>query len=96
MADSPWVGLQACLTLYATCYQDDTEGDLVFNIEPDREPDRSPRRPSSFRAPLSQPPAPPTSWWKSIPGQLALVVILGGGFVILLGLLGIIGPLSQR
>lgn len=52
------------------------------------------QRPS--RVPLSQPPAAPTSWWKTIPGQLSLVVLLGGAIVITLGLLGVIGPLSQR
>jgi hypothetical protein len=51
-------------------------------------------RPS--RAPFSQPPAKPRSWWGTIPGQLALVAMLGGAIVIFLGLIGIIGPLSQR
>lgn len=48
------------------------------------------------RAPLSQPPAAPRSWWGTIPGQLALVAMLGGGIVIALGLMGIVGPLSLR
>lgn len=47
--------------------------------------------------PLSQPPPQPTSWWKTIPGQLALVfLVLVLPCVITLGLLGIIGPRSLR
>lgn len=51
-------------------------------------------RPS--RAPFSRPPAKPRSWWGTIPGQLSLVAMLIGGIVIFLGLIGVIGPLSQR
>lgn len=46
------------------------------------------------RVPFSQPPEQPTSWWKTVPGQLALVAMLFGGIVILCGLLGVIGPRS--
>jgi hypothetical protein len=65
----------------------------VFNIDPDRpaQPGREPRR-----IPLGQPPAAPKSWWGTIPGQLALVAMLGGLIVIALGLAGIVGPLSLR
>lgn len=52
--------------------------------------------PRPSRVPLSRPPAAPTSWWKTIPGQLSLVAMLVGGIVIFLGLIGVIGPLSQR
>lgn len=44
--------------------------------------------------PLSNPPPKPTSWWKTIPGQLALVAMFVGGIVIVLGLAGVIGPRS--
>lgn len=56
--------------------------------------DRNEQRPS--RAPFSRPPAAPKSWWGTVPGQLALVAMLGGAIVIALGLMGIIGPLSLR
>jgi hypothetical protein len=74
--------LRACRTLDATCNQTDTEGDHV-----DEEPPR---------VPFSRPPAKPRSWWGTVPGQLALVAMLGGAIVIFLGLIGVIGPLSQR
>lgn len=48
------------------------------------------------RIPFSRPPGQPRTWWGSIPGQLALVAMLVGAVVIGLGLLGVIGPLSQR
>lgn len=48
------------------------------------------------RVPFSRPPAKPRSWWGTVPGQLALVTMLGGAIVIFLGLIGVIGPLSQR
>lgn len=41
---------------------------------------------SSF--PLSTPPAKPTNWWKSIPGQASILVIIGGAIFIMLGLAG--------
>lgn len=70
---------------------------VMFDINPDRPADNSPRQPREpMRMPLSTPPPAPTSWWKTIPGQLALVVILGGALVIALGLMGVLGPLSQR
>jgi predicted lipid-binding transport protein (Tim44 family) len=71
----------------------------VFLVGPDREPDRTPRQPrepAQTYMPFSRPPAKPKSWWGTMPGQLAVLAMLGGGFVILLGLLGIIGPLSMR
>lgn len=43
--------------------------------------------------PLSDPP-PPKTWWHTIPGQLSLVAMLIGAIVILLGLMGVIGPRS--
>lgn len=46
------------------------------------------------RMPLSGPPPKPTSWWKTVPGQLALVVMLFGGIVIFCGLVGVLGPRS--
>jgi hypothetical protein len=76
-----------------------TRGDHVFLVGPDREPDRTPRRPrepAQTYMPLAQPPASPRSWWGSIPGQLALVAMLGGAIVIALGLMGVLGPLSAR
>jgi Ni/Co efflux regulator RcnB len=65
----------------------------VFNIEPDRptQPGREPRR-----MPLAQPPAAPKSWWGTVPGQFALIAILGGVIVLVLGLAGVVGPLSLR
>lgn len=45
-----------------------------------------------MKAPLSEFPQKPTSWWKSVPGQLALVAMLIGAIVILLALGGFIGP----
>jgi hypothetical protein len=70
----------------------------MFDIDPSRpaESRRAPREPRPSRMPLSQPPPAPRSWWGTIPGQLSLVVMLFGAIVILFGLLGIIGPLSQR
>jgi hypothetical protein len=68
----------------------------MFDIQPNREPDHQPRQPSQYRAPLSEPPAKPRSWWGTIPGQLALVAMLVGAIVIALGLAGVVGPLSQR
>lgn len=65
----------------------------MFNVDPKREPDHSPRQ---SRMPLAQAPAKPRSWWGTIPGQIALLVILGGIVVIALGLAGVIGPLSMR
>ena len=38
------------------------------------------------------PPPRPTNWWKSLPGQAAILVITGGVIVIVLALTGIIGP----
>jgi hypothetical protein len=55
--------------------------------------DPEPRQPPS-RVPFSRPPAEPKSWWGTIPGQLALVAILIGAIVIVLGLMGVIGPRS--
>jgi hypothetical protein len=55
------------------------------------EPDPDKPRP---HVPFSRPPAPATSWWKTIPGQLALVAMLVGAIVIFLGLIGAIGPYS--
>ncbi len=68
----------------------------MFDIEPTREPDRTPRTPSTFRAPLSSPPPAPRSWWGTLPGQAAILAIIGGVIVIVLGLTGVIGPLSMR
>ena len=31
-----------------------------------------------MRMPMSEPPKPPTSWWKTTAGQLSLLVIVGG------------------
>lgn len=53
------------------------------------QPPPEPRR-RSF--PLSQPPTKPSNWWKSVPGQLAIMVMAIGLFVILLGAFGVIGP----
>lgn len=36
-----------------------------------------------------------TSWWKTVPGQLAVLVIVGGAIIILLGLAGVVGPDSM-
>lgn len=53
-----------------------------------------------MRFPLSTPPAKPqptvkpTNWWRTIPGQLAILAMLAGLVVILLGVMGVIGPNS--
>lgn len=60
--------------------------------QPNREPE--PIEPGPSRMPLAQPPRPPRSWWGTIPGQLALVAVFVGAVVIVLGLLGVIGPQS--
>jgi hypothetical protein len=41
---------------------------------------------------LSTPPEKPTNWWRTIPGQLAIVAMLGGLVLILCALFGAIGP----
>jgi hypothetical protein len=51
--------------------------------------------PSRRRMPFSDSPPKPTSWWKSVPGQLFLVVVLFAAIFILFGLMGIIGPHSH-
>jgi hypothetical protein len=43
-----------------------------------------------MRFPLSDPPKKPTSWWKSIPGQLAILVMIGALIWIILGATGVI------
>ena len=62
---------------------------------PEHNPDES-KKPPPRRMPFSTPPPAPTSWWKTIPGQLALVAFLFGAIVILCGLMGIIGPRSLK
>ena len=43
--------------------------------------------------PFNEPPKKPEGgWWKSIPGQAAIVVIGFGVLMIICALLGIIGP----
>jgi hypothetical protein len=61
----------------------------------ERDP-HDPREKPPSRIPFSRPPAEPKSWWGSTSGQLALVAILVGAIVIFMGLIGVIGPLSQR
>lgn len=70
----------------------------MFNIEPNREPEprRAPIQPGPSRMPLARPPAQPRTWWGTVPGQLALVAMFVGGIVIVLGLMGVVGPLSLR
>ncbi|MEV4347786.1 hypothetical protein AB0J83_25295 [Actinoplanes sp. NPDC049596] len=67
----------------------------MFDIQPDREPE--PRRrpyaePRRSRLPLSEPPAPPRTWWGTIPGQLSILVMVGGVILVLLALAGVAGP----
>lgn len=66
----------------------------MFNIEPNRpaEPRREPVEPGPSRMPLAQPPAQPRTWWGTIPGQAAILVMIGGVIVILLGVAGVLGP----
>jgi hypothetical protein len=45
------------------------------------------------RFPLSEPPAKPKSWWGTIPGQLSILVIIGGVLFIALGLAGAFGEI---
>lgn len=66
----------------------------MFDIEPDRQPDRQPREPRTYRVPFSSPPPKPRSWWGTGAGQFALIVMLIGAIVIVLGLAGVIGPES--
>lgn len=49
--------------------------------------------------PFSQPPRKPepgASWWKSLPGQAAIAVLAGGAILILLALVGAVGPHAGR
>jgi hypothetical protein len=39
-------------------------------------------------APLSEPPRKPTSWWKTIPGQLSILTMLIAAVLILCQLSG--------
>jgi hypothetical protein len=45
--------------------------------------------------PLSTPPVRPANWWKSLPGQAAILAMAIGVIVIALGLFGVIGPRTQ-
>jgi hypothetical protein len=40
--------------------------------------------------PLSTPPSKPTNWWRSMPGQLSIVVLIGGALLILAQVTGVI------
>jgi hypothetical protein len=41
-------------------------------------------------APLSSPPPRPTNWWRTIPGQLAILVVAFGVVLILCQVLGVV------
>ncbi|MDG4821287.1 hypothetical protein O7635_05395 [Asanoa sp. WMMD1127] len=47
-----------------------------------------------MKIPFAEAPAKekPTNWWKTVPGQGAIVVIAGGAFLILMAVVGVIGP----
>lgn len=70
----------------------------MFDIQPNREPEprREPVEPGPSRMPFAQPPRAPRTWWGTIPGQAAILAIIGGVIVILLGFAGVIGPESLR
>lgn len=42
----------------------------------------------AMRPPLSEPPRKPTNWWKTIPGQLAILTMIIGAVLILCQLSG--------
>jgi len=41
-------------------------------------------------APLSSPPPEPSSWWRTIPGQLSILVMVLGLVLILCQVLGVV------
>lgn len=53
-------------------------------------PPDGPQDRERWQVPLSRPPRKSANWWKSIPGQLSIVVIVGGVLVILCQVMGIV------
>ena len=49
-----------------------------------------------MHVPMSEPPKKPTNWWRTVPGQTAILVVCAGVLLILCQLLGIVHMLPSQ